>query len=493
MAIANRTAMEAFFEEVKSIGFFGRLFSWGRIRRLSYEASNEYALIRSQRDGVNQQLYGLNQLLESAKREAEAGGREVNRLTVELAQARTVLDEAKTQLNERMTRIRELEASAEANVDKIAELRSQVSSLQHHIEERNDDLTVRESKLAEALTAKENNADRIRELEVDLGEQRRKLEDLDRTLAVREKRITQFESVERSRNEEHTRKMNELDHFMSVLKEDKAQLEREREASIEKQFEDMKMTWLNHERKVEESLRALCQRHAIEYIGKEKVPFKGKPDNTLMICEEYVIFDAKSPQGDDLTNFPDYVKKQSSDVQKYVKEASVKKDVYLVVPSNTIHLFDEHTMNHGDYKVYVVTVDSLEPIVLSLKKIEEYEFVDQLSPEDRDSICRVIGRFSHLTKRRIQVDAFFCEESFRALKECDRLPEDLVERMEEYERSTKVNPPVEHKAKSITERSLQKAVDGVRKESDFLGLESSGTSGSIEAMPLLKEGKRTDR
>jgi hypothetical protein len=87
--------MEAFFDEVKSIGLFGRLFSWGRIRRLSYEASNEYALIRNQRDGVNQQLCDLNELLGSAKREAEAASREVGRLTVELAQARTVLGEHK--------------------------------------------------------------------------------------------------------------------------------------------------------------------------------------------------------------------------------------------------------------------------------------------------------------------------------------------------------------------------------------------------------------
>lgn len=486
--------MDAFFEEIKGIGFFGRLFSWGRIRKLSYEASNEYALIRSQRDGVNQQLNGLNLLLESAKREAEAAGREVSRLTVELAQARAVLDEHKAQLNERITRIRELETSTEANVEKIAELRAQVSSLQHNVEELNDDLTASESRLAEALTAKVSNANRVQELEAELGEQRRKLEDLNNVLADREKRITQFESAERSRSEEHASKMSELDHFMAVLKEDKARLELEREAAMEKQFEDMKRTWLNHERRVEEALRSLCNKHAIEYVGKEKVPFKGKPDNTLLICEEYVIFDAKSPQGDDLTNFPDYVMKQSSEVQKYVKEANVKKDVYLVVPSNTIHLFDEHTVNHGDYKVYVVTVDSLEPIVLSLKKIEEYEFVDQLSPEDRDSICRVIGRFSHLTKRRIQVDAFFCEESFRALKECDCLPEDMTERMEEYERSTKVNPPVEHKAKLITEKTLQKAVDGVKKESYFLGIETSETvSGSIEAIPLLKEGKRKER
>ncbi len=491
MAMANRSAMEAFFEEIKGIGLLGRLFSWKRVQQLSYEASNEYALIRSQRDGVQQQMSSLSQLLEAARREAEVNAREVSRHALELAQARTSLDESKAQLSERNARIRELEASSEANVHQLAELRVQVTALQHHVEEMNVGVTASERKLAEAVTSRDGNAHRILELDDELSDHKHKLEEITNMLGERNKLIVRLESAESSRSEEHARKMDALVQYHGELREEKARLEREREEAITAQFEDMRCTWVNHERRVEEVLRTVCQRHAIEYIGKEKVPFKGKPDNTLMICEEYVVFDAKSPQGDDLNNFPDYVRKQSSEVQKYVKETSVKKDVFLVVPSNTIHLFEEHTIGHGDYNVFIVTVDSLEPIILSLKKIEEYEFVEQLSPEERDGICRVLGRFSHLTKRRIQVDAFFCEEGLRAIKECGCLPEDMSEKMETYERTTKVNPPMEQKAKAITDKALQKAVDGVRKESDFLGLEGSDTvSGSLEALPLLKEGKR---
>lgn len=493
MAITNRSAMDSFFEEVQKVSFFGRLFSWGRIRKLSYEASNEYALLRSQRDGVDQQIAGLNQLLDSARRESDNNTKEAARLGSELTGARTSLEEVRNQLNERVTRVRELETSSQANVQQIAELRAQAAALQRQAEERSAEITSYEGRLAEAVTAKDKNAERIRGLEDELSRSTSKLEELNRSLAERDKRITQFESAEAARQEEHAKKMGETGHFMCALKEDKARLDKEREEAITAQFEEMKRTWLNHERRVEEALRALCLKHAIEYLGKESVPFRGKPDNTLKICEELVIFDAKSPQGDDLTNFPDYIKKQSSEVQKYTKEKSVKKDVYLVVPTNTIHLFDEHTMDHGDYKVFIVTVDSLEPIVLSLKKIEEYEFVDQLSPEERDDICRVIGRFSHLTKRRIQVDAFFCSEGFKALKECDCLPEDMAEKMVEYEKATLLNPTGEQRRKLISEKVLQKAEEEMRKDSDFLGLDTSEeVCGSIAAMPLMKE-KRAER
>ena len=61
----------------------------------------------------------------------------------------------------------------------------------------------------------------------------------------------------------------------------------------------------------------------------------------------------------------------------------------------------------GDYDVYIITKDSLEPIIMSLQKIESYEFADKLSPEERDDICRINGQFAHTTKRRIQIDQFF--------------------------------------------------------------------------------------
>lgn len=169
----------------------------------------------------------------------------------------------------------------------------------------------------------------------------------------------------------------------------------------------------------------------------------------------------------------------------------MKKDVFLVVPTNTIDRFEEYTFNQGDYKVYVVTTDSLEPIILSLKRIEEYEFAEQLSPEDRDNICRVIGRFGHLTKRRIQIDAFFCSEGFKALKECGCLPEDMTEKMEEYEKASLLNAPAEQRRKLISERTLQRSEEEIRKVSDFLDLDTSmETCGSIASMSMTKETRK---
>ena len=48
----------------------------------------------------------------------------------------------------------------------------------------------------------------------------------------------------------------------------------------------------------------------------------------------------------------------------------------------------------ADYEVFIITVDALEPVILSLRKIEDYDFADQMNPEDRENICRVLGKFA---------------------------------------------------------------------------------------------------
>ena len=41
---------------------------------------------------------------------------------------------------------------------------------------------------------------------------------------------------------------------------------------------------------------------------------------------------------------------------------------------------DQFYYNLADYVVHIVTTDALEPVILGLKKIEDYEFAQQLQP-----------------------------------------------------------------------------------------------------------------
>lgn len=286
-----------------------------------------------------------------------------------------------------------------------------------------------------------------------------------------DKKVTQFEQTEESRDTEYQKNIAAVNAIRKGLEEDRQKLHNERVQEKEEAFKHMKETWKNHEENVENSIKNICKIHLIEYMVE--VPFKGNPDNTISIADEYIIFDAKSPANDDLNNFPKYIKTQTEAVKKYINQDGVKKDIFLVIPTNTYDVLKQYTYNLADYNVFVITIDSLEPIILSLKKIEEYEFAEQLTPEERENICRIIGKFAHTTKRKIQIDYFFSRQFLEILTKCKTdLPEDILKSVIEFEKAEKLNPPQEKRAKQILTNDLEKESDQIALEARAKLMES---------------------
>ncbi|HET7898306.1 MAG TPA: hypothetical protein VFL47_11560, partial [Flavisolibacter sp.] len=229
----------------------------------------------------------------------------------------------------------------------------------------------------------------------------------------KELQLAREEVIERKKEDEF--RQQRYSEEIASLQDIKQQILEERAREVQQRHEEeiarltaLKETWATHQSDVQGKMKLICQKHTLQYI--DKAPFRGEPDNTLQICDEYVVFDAKSPAGEDLKNFPQYLKLQAEAARKYAKLEGVKKDIFLVIPTNTLYAVNQFVYNMADYDVFIVSVDVLEPLILSLSKLEDYEFAEQLSPEDRENICRIIGKFAHLSKRRIQIDSFFARQ-----------------------------------------------------------------------------------
>lgn len=335
------------------------------------------------------------------------------------------------------------------------------------------DLSTRDKKigeLTEELQTQKSEKDRLygenKQLSIKIANLESKIGQLETDKSQLVKKNTIFEQTESDRRVKYENDVAALNSIRSKIENDREGEVKEQQEKEITRLNRMKDMWKSHEENVEEKIKYICQQNYIEYIDKEKIPFKGKPDNTIKICDEFVIFDAKSPASDDLANFPNYIRLQTESVKKYIKEENVKKEIFLVIPSNTVHKINQFSFNMADYKVYIITLDALEPIILSLKKLEEYEFVDQLSPEERDDICRIIGKFAHITKRRIQVDQFFQRQFLDVFSKFGNLPHDVQEKVIEFERSEKLNPPQEKRTKLISDKELEADSQKIRKEAE---------------------------
>jgi len=320
-------------------------------------------------------------------------------------------------------------------------------ALQKEMQKGKDDLVRADKELTQVTAQNETVKRTLAQMDSSISRKDEKIAELN-------KFVSDHKAIKEQQEQAYNKKVAELNQLKETLDSEIKRLNDQRVEEQQRNFEKMKLQWSAHESAVEQKLKIICQTHLVQYL--DEVPFKGSPDNTIEICDEYIIFDAKSPSNDDLTNFPKYIKAQTENVKKYANQEKVKKDIFLVVPTNTIEAIGQLTYRMGDYDVYVITIDALEPIILSLKKIEQYEFVKQLSPEERDNICRVIGKFAHTTKRKIQIDQFFAAEFLEILVRCKNdLPAEILNQVIEYEKAERLNPPSEQKSKQILTKELQ--------------------------------------
>lgn len=420
-------SIKRLFENLKTISLLGRIFQWNRIKSQLVEANGELQRIIS----VSETLKTENLKLE-------------NSISIERSTSKNFQDTA----NRLTTELEVLKNSYSNQTDRIESLQKETASLL----ERNNQFLKRGTELSSELIVT-----------------KQKIESLEKEIRELKDENSRYKNESYSRRQEHSNAVASLKDIQQKIQQDRQyEVESRTKAEIER-IRNLKATWLDHEERVKNRMRTICNKTGIEYV--DKVPFKGKPDNTLKINDEFIIFDAKSPASDDLSNFPSYIKAQVESAIKYVKEEDVRREVFLVVPTNTIELLDTFEYKLPDYTVYIITLDSLEPIMLTLKRIEDYEFAEQLSPEERENICRVIGKFVHLSKRRIQIDGFFAKQFFELVyrSEAD-LSKDILEKVAEFEKSEKLNPPQEKRARQISTKELEADSEKIQSEASQKGI-----------------------
>ena len=481
--------LRRFFERIKNVGFFERIFSWQGIVSQGYDAFGEYQRLQNVLGEKEQEITLLSSKIRDLEKDAEYNQQRVSQIQQDFQYEQNrvqSLNEKITETERNHATLEEVKANSE---EQVLRLKGDMVTLTAKNEDLQNKIIDRENVASRLNEADTKNVATIKKLNDDITALTFKNENLNLLVTEVKQKLSQYQQIEDDRAREHDQRIAALNSLRQQLEDDRIRIEAERAEEIRSEFADMEKTWKKHEDIVEQSLRSICQRHTIEYCDKEKFPVSGKkPDNSVIIADQYVIFDAKSPKNsDELGNFPLYIKNQAEAAKKYTKEENVKKDIFLVVPANTLGFLTEFHLDMAEYQVYIVTHECLEPVVLALRKIEDYQFVDQLSPEDREKICHVIGKFAHATKRRMQIDTYFFNEFLGLLKSCESLPEDILKKVVDYEKAEKMNPPMEKRKKLIQIKELEHDVKVITKEAEAREIDVTAvTKERIENIPLDK-------
>lgn len=312
--------------------------------------------------------------------------------------------------------------------------------------------SLRDEQLSAEASRRKEEAQKYQELKENLDE-------VTRDLIAAKEQLSGHESVREEQAAEYNRKIERINTLYDQLKSDRETLANEQMNLLVKKQEELAVSWQKHETEVAESIRTICRKHDFVWCEKCEYPHQGTPDNVVLIGKMYTIFDAKSPKNpEELENFPTYLKNQAEAMKKYCKHDDVRKEVFLVVPSSTLDVLTTYQYDLAEYVVYVITPESLIPILQTLRQIENYEFTDTMSPEDQDKLCRFIGKLSHATKRKIQIDTYFSRELIDALRGIDMIPQDFAAEIGKYEQKAKLNPPMEKRVKMIEIEDVENEV-----------------------------------
>ena len=264
--------------------------------------------------------------------------------------------------------------------------------------------------------------------------------------------LNEMKQEKKSKDAERDAVITKYEQFENNAREREAKKEEKKHRIIEEEKIQLKRKWQDHEDYVNQYIKLICQEEAITFI--EEWHHEKKPDNVIKICNEYIVFDAKSPRNEDISNFPTYIKNQVTTLSKYANHKDVKKHLFLVVPENTLSALKNLTYNDSNYCVHVISPQSIRITMWSLKQIELYEFADKLSPEDRENLARAFAGSMNYIKRIIQINSDMSDEGIKLTEQMIKLIEKdslkgIKEKALEFEKGDVINPSKQNRGKIV--------------------------------------------
>lgn len=461
----------------------------GMQQRLS-EVTEQLARLQADKDKLtetNAQLQAHVGAMESQRQElkeqtsrldADLNARNARLREVELELERLKLHDSSRADTE--SQLRALEVEHRAAVEKL-----QAESSQRQL------LDSRLSDNYQALQQTKQDYDRR------LMERETELKGRDQTIKDLGARVANLEAENRSLTDEMKKTVATLTLAHDELNREKAEIRANEERRREEALEKRKLNWINHENAMIEQLKNLCKRLEIVYHDKKSFPLLRKPDFAIEVAGQFVVLDAKAPADPERPeNFYDYLKRQAEGLEKYLKQEGVRKDGFLVVPTDSLPFLQERFFYEiGASKVYVVTPESLEPALRLLLKIEEYDILQALGPEAQDDIATFIGQASRMIKRRVQIDHFMSDKFIELLTSGDSLPEEILKKAQSKEKNFHLNPPKLDRGKPLSREDLEKRQSQVGYLVDRLEINQDLDDDVLEKIPLerLEGGRKAAR
>ena len=256
------------------------------------------------------------------------------------------------------------------------------------------------------------------------------------------KRLSQYEESEERREQEKEMTLQRLTQAEQRLDETNKRLLREDEERRIQMEADRDRVWAEHEVNVIAQLTSFCKHpsFAFSHFTNTQLPdgFDGslKPDFMIEFLGQYIIFDAKASKAESLqTYINNTIKKTVEKIKKYEKIAST---LFLVVPTQAIAELKTHHYPLEGYNIYVISPESIGPILASLKKITTYELAEQLDPQKRENLINLLAEMDFQITLQNAANLFLTQSGINVLEKTKKVDPQLWEEAQQKKEEMKI-------------------------------------------------------
>ncbi|MDD2891435.1 MAG: hypothetical protein PHQ95_00550 [Candidatus Gracilibacteria bacterium] len=265
-----------------------------------------------------------------------------------------------------------------------------------------------------------------------------------------EKELTETKDILARHTAEEIRKQKEFEEGIhklanaeKALEDERQRIRREDEKEQTSALEEQTRIWNDHEQMVLARLREACQKPSFGFTLYDNTTLpniftKLKPDAVIEFLSQYVVFDAKKSKSI-RTYIPDQVK---STARKYKDIPEIYRTVFFIVPANELQELKTLSFIEEGFTFFIISPESIEPILASLRKITEYDTIADFDPQDRETIVNLIASYDRHISLQNATNILFTRESIGLMNSQEGLhPEIRKEIMNKKEnmRTKKLN------------------------------------------------------
>jgi len=153
---------------------------------------------------------------------------------------------------------------------------------------------------------------------------------------------------------------------------------------------------------------------------------KLKPDFMIRLLGQYVIFDTKSSQSQSLQI---YIKSQVQLTAKKLKASEsyneIYKTVFFVIPDIALKDIKESFFVEQGISFYVIPIQAFEPVVRTLRRLEDVELADKYDPQERENIVNVLATYDQYVRQQNAVNMLSTLRGLKVMSEKESIPDDV--------------------------------------------------------------------